>query len=226
MAGRYAYLDDRRFDGRHYAKPGEATQKACPSLNQWGWGFGGNLPPYVAAAAGSAVALQGVRDAFFYRNVTYLLGGNDTCTNVTVLKGCPGHGLETTCADQLQGDSRNARGHAYYGSLSTVFGRRPRHQQLHEVPGVGHDHTLMFQSPVGIRAIFGAGAVPSPPSPSPGPGPSPAPPPATSTMMDVWLAGAGGISILLLGGIMVCALGKKNSIEASQLTASEEYSGF
>lgn len=93
------------------------------------------------------------------RDVLYLAGGADTC-NVTT-GWCDSHGLETTCADELQGNMRLARADNYVKYLAAYFGggvSNPavplRHKQV-VVPGVGHDHSLMFESAEGQAALFG-----------------------------------------------------------------------
>ena len=78
-------------------------------------------------------------------------GGSGACT-------CISHGLETTCADELMGRYRLARGRLYYAHLQVHFNAsavRPVHV-MHEVNNVGHDHTQMWQSAVGLEAIFSA----------------------------------------------------------------------
>lgn len=40
-----------------------------------------------------------------------------------VKMGCPGHGLETTCADELEGNNRHARGEFFYNYTSDYFAR-------------------------------------------------------------------------------------------------------
>jgi hypothetical protein len=55
--------------------------------------------------------------------------------------------------DNLQGKSRLERHENYLEMLQMVGLDEAEH---YTVPGVGHDHSLMFQSEEGIRALFGS----------------------------------------------------------------------
>ena len=150
----YAYLTSLRFiDGRWQEIQG-AIKEGCPHYNQWEWGLdpGGELEvPYRKAAFTNASYLI---ERFNDRSVTYLSGSVDRC-NVSDPNGwCHSHGLETNCVDELQGSNRLERAARYMAMLRLV-GIGPENHVRYIVNGVGHDHTLMFQSEVGIAAVFG-----------------------------------------------------------------------
>lgn len=89
---------------------------------------------------------------FANQEVVYLAGSLDRC-NVSSGGGwCRSHGLETTCADQLQGTNRWERHERYVAMLHRVG--VTHHRQV-VVPGVGHDHGLVINSPEGLRVLFG-----------------------------------------------------------------------
>ena len=75
------------------------------------------------------------------------------------------HGLEVTCADELGGAYRLQRGRWYYAALQAHFNRSvaavdegpQRVHSMREIPNVGHDHTQLWQSPEGLRALFDVG---------------------------------------------------------------------
>ena len=148
----YAYLDGARWVGGVLRVPDPSTVVACPKYNAWHFGLQGGLPPYAAGfSGGTPHALA----AFANRDVIYLQGGNDTCTcakpNATC--ACESHGLEVTCADELGGGYRLERGRRYFASLQRFYNRSVH--AMHVVPNVGHDHTMIWQSPEGLKALFG-----------------------------------------------------------------------
>lgn len=73
--------------------------------------------------------------------------------NEAMTPGCHSHGLETTCMDMLQGYNRRYRAEHYVKHLANVFGHAVHNSSV--VPGVGHDHSLMFESLQGQALIFG-----------------------------------------------------------------------
>lgn len=108
----------------------------------------GNFPPYLAQGGAPAAWVAAYAD----KDIHYMVGQNDTC-NEAYEPGCTSHGLETTCMDNLEGWMRRYRAEHYFRYLSAFF-QRPVHQ-LTVIPNSGHDHTLMFQHPDGLAAIFG-----------------------------------------------------------------------
>ena len=143
---------------------------ACPDYDQWHYGFSGSFTPYVAAnlvRSGRTALFQ----AYAARDVVYLMGQNDTC-NEHLTPDCQSHGLDKSCGGMLEGSFRRERAQNYVLFLNAFFGRpsvatpsacwcvlagrvasRPERERargrVHSatlVPGVGHDHTNMFQS--------------------------------------------------------------------------------
>ena len=151
----FAYLDGRRWskDGATLAVPPAGS---CAGYDAWEYGLeeGPELAssPYVASALKAAGSTSVLAAQYAGRAVLYLAGGADTC-NVTV-GWCDSHGLETTCADELQGSMRLARSNNYVKYLKAFFDGKDVHKQV-VVPHVGHDHSLIFQSAEGQQALFG-----------------------------------------------------------------------
>jgi hypothetical protein len=146
----YAYLTPLRYiDGCWRLPKKEAVD--CPQCNKWKWGLddgGDNEVPYYRDAT-----LQNKTDVierFKSRQVLYLAGGVDRC-NVSHAGWCHFHGLETTCMDELQGSNRFERNARHTSSLrlSGIFQNHARRV----MEGVGHDHSLMFQSQIGLGRI-------------------------------------------------------------------------
>eukprot|EP00730_Choanoeca_flexa_P014758 TRINITY_DN6572_c0_g1_i1.p1 TRINITY_DN6572_c0_g1~~TRINITY_DN6572_c0_g1_i1.p1 ORF type:complete len:488 (+),score=47.64 TRINITY_DN6572_c0_g1_i1:110-1573(+) len=144
----YAYLDNRRWFQGQLMAPNASTQASCPEYNAWEWGLDGNYPPYLSASPDTASDWIA---AYADKDIRYLVGQNDTC-NADFEPGCVSHGLETTCMDMLEGWMRRQRAEQYFHYLQQFFGR-PVHS-LTAIPNSGHDHTLIFQHDLGLKAIF------------------------------------------------------------------------
>lgn len=141
----YCYLDGRRVlsDGS-FDIPDEDAISICPNYNEWQWGLdeGGYVYcPYKDRALKETPA-QTMSQRYATRTVVYLSGEldmlptNDRCeTNV------------------FQGKSRQQRAENYVQGLQEYFGRKVH--ELHVIKGSPHDHSLMFQSDEGTKAIFG-----------------------------------------------------------------------
>jgi hypothetical protein len=161
----YAYLHPLRWDGAKQSW-GVPDTEVCPGYNRWQWGLEGDgehvhaakigvspVNPYVRHQLRSAGGIERLIERFRQRTVVYLAGSQDRCNmSGTDDRGwCDSHGLESSCMDLLQGLTRWERFHHYISGLKLVeldaVGR--------VVQGVGHDHSLIFQSPEGIRALFG-----------------------------------------------------------------------
>ncbi|MBW1245534.1 alpha/beta hydrolase [Pseudomonas tolaasii] len=127
----YAYFTPQR--------PVKFDASSCPGFNDWKYGMQ-NLPDY---AKGQSA--QQLEQAYVSRNVTYLLGQQDTDPNHPA--------LDKSCEAETQGAYRLIRGHNYFDYL------KARHPQLGhklvEVPGVGHNGDGMFTSPEGEKVLFG-----------------------------------------------------------------------
>jgi hypothetical protein len=126
----YAYFTAQR--------PVQFDTASCPGFNDWKYGLQ-HLPAY--AKGQSAEQLE---QAYVSRNITYLLGQQDTDPNHPA--------LDKSCAAETQGAYRLIRGHNYFDYL------KQRHPQLShtlvEVPGVGHNGDGMFTSPEGQKVLF------------------------------------------------------------------------
>ncbi|KAA0949451.1 alpha/beta hydrolase [Pseudomonas sp. ANT_H14] len=126
----YAYFTAQR--------PVKFDPASCPGFNDWKYGMH-NLPAY--AKRQRAKQLE---QTYVKRNITYLLGQNDTDPNHPA--------LDKSCAAETQGAYRLIRGHNYFDYL------KQRHPQLGhtliEVPGVGHNGDGMFTSPEGQAVLF------------------------------------------------------------------------
>jgi len=126
----YAYFSRQR--------PVQFDTASCPGFNDWKYGLQ-HLPAY---AKGQSV--EQLEQAYVSRDITYLLGQQDTDPNHPA--------LDKSCAAETQGAYRLIRGHNYFDYL------KQRHPQLShtlvEVPGVGHNGDGMFTSPQGQRVLF------------------------------------------------------------------------
>ncbi|MGR3965518.1 alpha/beta hydrolase [Pseudomonas sp. 910_23] len=126
----YAYFSPQR--------PVPFDTASCPSFNDWKYGMQ-KLPDYVGDRGA-----QQLEKAYVSRDITYLLGQQDTDPNHPA--------LDKSCEAETQGAYRLIRGHNYFGYLKL------RHPQLShklvEVPGVGHDGDKMFTSPEGEKVLF------------------------------------------------------------------------
>jgi hypothetical protein len=75
---------------------------------------------------------------------------------------CDSHGLETSCMDLWQGSNRWFR-HVHYMNSLKLLQQQPKGVQLAQQPahtsdvveGVGHDHSLIYLSTVGLKALWG-----------------------------------------------------------------------
>jgi pimeloyl-ACP methyl ester carboxylesterase len=145
----YAYLTPFRFIRGDWNIPRDDGD--CPHYNQWEWGLdeGGELEvPYRDYALRNA---SHVVARFQSRRVLYLAGNLDRC-NVSTPGWCDSHGLETNCMDELQGSNRLERNVRYIASLRRLGIWKEHSRRV--VQNVGHDHSLMFQSPEGLEALF------------------------------------------------------------------------
>ncbi|MDQ0742508.1 alpha/beta hydrolase [Pseudomonas sp. W4I3] len=126
----YAYFSPQR--------PVKFETAGCPGFNEWKYGMQG-LPEY---AKGQGA--EQLEQAYVSRDITYLLGQQDTDPNHPA--------LDKSCEAETQGAYRLIRGHNYFNYL------KQRHPQLShrlvEVPGVGHDGDKMFTSPEGQKVLF------------------------------------------------------------------------
>lgn len=114
---------------------------ACPRFDSWRYGWNG-APPYA-----QAMSPADYEAAYAARDVVYLLGTDDTDPEQ--------RDLDRSCAAQMQGATRYARGVAYFDYLQR---RHPAMtgQRVVTVEGVGHSGAKMIDSPCGEAVLFGA----------------------------------------------------------------------
>jgi hypothetical protein len=151
----YIYFDAKRWvpgTAYEYQVPSEQEIADCPGYDDYKYGL---LRPNPYMDIG-AEALQG---QYSSRNVVYLLGGSDTDPE--------SYYLDRSCPAMLQGSQRLERGVVYYNHLIDHFGTGIMNAQtLAIVPGVGHDHYGMFNSPCGKFHLFDYGACVDEPPPA------------------------------------------------------------
>ena len=139
----YAYFSDERPlpDGSFGAFSGVA---ACPDFNRWKYGFAGNLPPYIAAAATPGVVE--LEHRYAARDIVYLVGGNDIDPNHRV--------LDKTCAGEAQGPNRLARMQFFFAEMKRRDAAILK-QQMWVIDGAAHNAARVFGSPCGRSVLFG-----------------------------------------------------------------------
>ena len=147
----YAYLFPLRYIQDQWRIPDDGSD--CHLYNQWEWGLESDMKmlkknPYVYAKLQNKTMLL---ERYRKRQLFYLVGGQDKC-NISSHGWCNSHGLETTCMDNLQGATRLERNENYIVSLFKLE-MRQNHVRI-VVQGIGHDHSLIFQSIEGQNAIF------------------------------------------------------------------------
>ncbi|MDM7917489.1 MAG: FG-GAP-like repeat-containing protein [Candidatus Eisenbacteria bacterium] len=154
----YIYFDDERWipgTNWEFAVPDSATVADCPDYNHYKYGLI-DPNPYMSLGD-STLATQ-----YSSRRVVYLLGGADTNPNDTY--------LDKSCPAELEGAYRLERGIVYTEHLKKVFGDAildSLHQTLAVVPGIGHNHSAMFNSTCGLFYIYDYGECnPVPPLPN------------------------------------------------------------
>lgn len=119
-------------DGRRYNEITNEfyTPTDCTGYNFWPYGYE-TAPAYV-----NEMTKEELREQQISRNTIYLLGMDDTETEGT---------LNTTdCAATLLGSNRLERGRNIFNYFETFH--PDNNQELIEVPNVGHDANVMFNS--------------------------------------------------------------------------------
>jgi pimeloyl-ACP methyl ester carboxylesterase len=155
----HAYLTPQRYlpsdAGFEWRLPTAAEHATCPTYHAWHWGL--NMSNQASSYVRQVLTSWSPHDLlhrFLSRTVWYWIGSRDRC-NVTGLNHddwCFSHGLENACGDQMQGLHRWARHYRYFDSLRQSAGAINQDDCLGQhcrlvVRGVGHDHSLMFNSP-------------------------------------------------------------------------------
>ena len=143
----FCYLDNRRYNDKGQLRIPEQTRiDTCPTYNGWEWGLELNgrvpLPRHVANdIANHGGDVTWLVQAYSKRDLVYLAGGLD------ILE------VRSECEDDdFQGRNRLERSRRYFSSLQDVYGRSTHHRFV--AGGVPHDHSLIFQSFAGQRALF------------------------------------------------------------------------
>jgi hypothetical protein len=121
-------------------RPEPAIAPTCAKFNDWHYGFGHGIPPYVQGTP------QALEARYIRRHVTYLLGMADTDPNHIV--------LDKSCAGEAEGPQRFARGHNYWSWLQARHGSALK-QTLIDVPGIAHEGNKMFNTACGLHTLFG-----------------------------------------------------------------------
>jgi len=135
----YLYFTNERPDGDPF-RPYNTVW--CPNYNDYRYGLD-NMMRYGKSLEGMQLFRR-----YAARNVTYLLGSNDTDPRHPV--------LDKTCGAEAEGPSRNARGRAYIRYERYLAGSSiPLDHRAYEVIGVGHDQELMLSSQCAAARIFG-----------------------------------------------------------------------
>jgi len=133
----YLYLDSRRpLSGsvNEFSAPNAAD---CPDFDDYHYGMA-HRNAYMNRLSVPELVTQ-----FAMSEVSFLLGEQDTLED----------GLDESCAAMLQGRNRWERGQAYFHYLENYYPSSKHHRVT--VPGVGHDHGLIFQSKEGMATLFG-----------------------------------------------------------------------
>jgi pimeloyl-ACP methyl ester carboxylesterase len=131
----YVYFDDYR--------PVSDSAFRCPEFNTWKYGLR-QAPPYVGSPSSGALEAT-----YISRHVTYLLGGDDNDPH--------GPEIDRTCAAEVQGETRLARGGNYFRYLQSRHKTGLEHR-VFVVPRVAHNARAMFTSTCGIDSLFETGA--------------------------------------------------------------------
>jgi len=115
---------------------GIPDRDACPDYNEWHYGLE-DRNTYA-----SQLTEEGIRDRLVERDVVYMVGTADTGEAA----------LDMSCGAMLQGMHRYARGLTLFQYMNAFY---PEHgHRLHEVVGVGHSSTGMYQSAGGRAVLF------------------------------------------------------------------------
>lgn len=139
----YVYFDPSRPQGQGQGFA-PVSSAACADYNQYRYGLD-QPPAYVKA---QNLTAQQLFKRYASRNVTYLVGADDTDPNHRV--------LDKSCGAEEQGDSRVARQLNYVGYeqfLAQKWQVAIHHPQF-EVPGVAHDANGIYGSQIAAQRLF------------------------------------------------------------------------
>jgi hypothetical protein len=147
----YLYFDERRpvnassctFTGCPDGFAPYAGAEECPDYNDWKYGTGD-----LEGAASDFTAAE-LKEAYIGRNIRYLLGSlDDGPTDVADYSE-----LDVTCPAEAEGPFRLQRGQAFFVYVTGALGAGK--QRASVVPGCGHNPPCVFESAVGLSAVFG-----------------------------------------------------------------------
>lgn len=127
----YAYLDSWR----------PVAVKNCTPFNRWKYGLDRRGSGYVGELTADQVAAR-----YVSRTVVIANGSLDVKNN---------HSMDASCAANVQGKHRSARGRAFADRIRNLYPDAPHSYIV--VPGVGHDGQAMLSAPVLRPALFGTG---------------------------------------------------------------------
>ena len=152
----FAYLTPLRksHTSQEWTLPDPSKSK-CPEYNDWEWGLSTtDSSPFYVRQVLSLWSTQSLTTRFANRDVVYLAGDRDICNVPGMSKSgwCYSHGLETLCMDMMEGRNRLERHMNYFESLTRLVNVTTHRRNL--VPGVGHDHSLIFHSEVVMKYLF------------------------------------------------------------------------
>jgi pimeloyl-ACP methyl ester carboxylesterase len=124
-----------------------SQEQDCPEYNDWKMGYeDGNLYSELRSA-------KTVRDEYKNKDISYILGTNDTCNTELGSCGCNDNSLDTGCDALMQGYCRFQRGVIFYQYLQYYYNTTGVHN-LSFVQGLAHDGCGMINSAESILAMF------------------------------------------------------------------------
>jgi len=145
--GSYMYLSpERRTPGTtaSFSLPAPDVVQACPDYNEFKYGLEA-LNSYMGA-----VGAVGLADQYKRRQVTLLLGDEDTDTSDPL--------VDQTCPAELQGAHRFERGSVFYDYLGHLWAGDYGLHRKAVVAGVNHDPVRMYASGCSLYYLFGWGS--------------------------------------------------------------------
>jgi hypothetical protein len=136
----YAYFDAQRpgADG----EPAAFDAARCPDFDTWKYGMQAR-PSFMRERTPAQLEAR-----YAQRHIVYLVGGADTNPAST--------SLDKSCAARAQGPQRFARAEGFFRYMQM---RHPEglNQEIHVVPGVGHDGARMLTSLCALKTMFDVG---------------------------------------------------------------------
>lgn len=159
----YGHLGYRGTEGLGQTGEDHPFICRCHNWNSWPYGIG-NLSGF--SYAGHIADLMETIRIFPERNIVFLAGQNDTCTEDQFLfcdetcwtrnistSLCFRNAMNMQCAAMLQGPNRHERSGNYMQHLQSFFGRKVHRHFV--IPNAGHQMLQVLSSRVGLLAITG-----------------------------------------------------------------------